>query len=163
MGGKGTECYYYHSSINGKIFATKIYEAIAPLTISADRGVKPDTALYASGLYECRETSAVACLIEIMFHDNLTDVNDYLSKVDVMALSMAKAIYSYLGIAYVETSKPTPVVIATTERERGIQMIFQVSKWAEDYIREFDAIQAKGINVWGLIPPKPQNPIYIYN
>lgn len=149
-GGKGTECYYYYKSPNGKNFASKIYNAVAPLTINSDRGCKPDNSLYSNGLYETRETTAVACLIEIVFHDNSSDVNDYLSKIELIAKALAKAVYDYIGLPYVEKNPEVKKDIGT-EREEAIKKICLVSKWAEDYIREFDSIQAKGINVWGLI------------
>jgi N-acetylmuramoyl-L-alanine amidase len=145
-GGKGTECYYYGTSPIGKRLADFVYNAVAPLTINSDRGCKSDFTLYSNGLAETRETTAIACLIEIMFHDNYVDVADYLTKIDTIALAIAKSLYSYFGIEYKIEYAPV-----TTEREKAIKMICQVSKWAEDYIREFDAIQAKGINVWGLI------------
>lgn len=126
-GGKGTECYYYYATQrDGKAWATAIYNAVAPLTISSDRGVKADNTLYSNGLAELRETNAVACLIEIMFHDNLIDVNDYLAKQDQIAKEIAKAIYAYFGIEYYVEPIPTP---EPTEKEKVIQYIDSQKGW----------------------------------
>lgn len=93
-GGKGTEIYHYPGSVNGKRFAEIIYNKIAPLTISPDRGIKT------ANFYVLRGTKMPAALIETMFHDNLTDVNDYLGKIEIIAQAMAKGIYQYFNINY---------------------------------------------------------------
>jgi N-acetylmuramoyl-L-alanine amidase len=146
-GGKGTEIYYSNYplfSSDSKKLAELIYNAVAPLTISSDRGVKADTSLFNSGLMETRDTTAIATLIEIMFHDNYIDVTDYLAKVEMIAKAIAKAIYKYFCMEYRDS-------IDANERETAIKMIKQVSQWHDVYIREFDILQARGINVWGLI------------
>lgn len=99
-GGQGTEVYYWDNDQNSKRLATCLYNNVAPLLKGVDRGIKSDHTLYDNGLYELRETNAVACLIEIMFHDNISDVNDYLSKIDAVGLAIAKAIYNYYNLNY---------------------------------------------------------------
>lgn len=138
-GGKGTECYYSNYPIlstQGKKLAQLIYDAVAPLTISSDRGCKADTTLFSTGLAETRETTAKACLIEIMFHDNLTDVNDYLQKDELIAINIAKAIYNYFGLAYY--TEPTPIpdpdpipdpTPEKTEKEKVIEFIDYHNAW----------------------------------
>jgi len=105
-GGDGTEIYYHFQNQQsgglGKKLAQFVYDAVAPLTLSPDNGVKADNSLYKSGLAELRETIAPAALIEIMYHDNKTDVNDYLGKIDKIALAIAKAFYQFYGIEYKE-------------------------------------------------------------
>jgi N-acetylmuramoyl-L-alanine amidase len=128
VGGKGTECYYHYATQrDGKAWATAIYNEVAPLTVSSDRGVKADNTLYSMGLAELRETTAVACLIEIMFHDNITDVNDYLAKVDVIAKSIAVAIYKYFDMAYLD-SIPVPIE-NKTEKEKVIEYVDGQKGW----------------------------------
>jgi N-acetylmuramoyl-L-alanine amidase len=149
-GGKGTECYYSNYpvySANGFILASKVYNAVAPLTVSSDRGVHADTVLYTKGLAETRDTTAIACLIEIMFHDNSVDVIDYLSKRDSIAKAIAQSIYDYFGMAYIETVTPTPI----GEREIVINYLNKVSKWSTTYVTEFDKLQNQNINVYGVI------------
>jgi N-acetylmuramoyl-L-alanine amidase len=94
-GGKGTEIYHYPNSANGLKLAQMIYNKVAPITVSADRGIKTN-----DWFYVIKNTVMEAVLIEIMFHDNLTDVNDYLSKIETIAQAIAKGIYQFFGINY---------------------------------------------------------------
>jgi N-acetylmuramoyl-L-alanine amidase len=106
-GGDGTESYYFGGnppSPESKHLATMLYNAVAPLTVAADNGVKSDRTLYSTGLYELGHTKAVAALTEIMYHDNVSDVNDYYTKMDQIAKAIAKAIYDYFGISYNEVT-----------------------------------------------------------
>jgi N-acetylmuramoyl-L-alanine amidase len=109
-GGKGTECFYYDGSPQSYKLAQCVYNRIAPLTSSADRGLK-----VGNGLYEVRETIAKACLPEIVFHDNISDVNDYLSKIEEVAQGIALAVYDYAGVKYSPTQpQPDPKTDDTT-------------------------------------------------
>jgi N-acetylmuramoyl-L-alanine amidase len=141
-GGKGTECYYYYASKSGgKAWAKCIYDAVAPLTISSDRGVRPDNILYNRGLYETRSTNATACLIEIMFHDNQVDVTDYLGKVDQIAQAIAKAIYRYLNLNYL-----------TNQNQKNYEKILhEVSPWSNIYIEDLKTMHKPDHNWHGLI------------
>ncbi len=141
---RGTECYYYHHNTGEGIrFAQMMYNVIAPITAASDRGCQPDNNLYDNGLGELRETDAPAALIEIMFHDNEADVIDYLGKIELIALTMAKVIYDFFGLVY------NPI---SSEKERAIQLLREVSKWADKvWIPEFEALENKGLNIWGLI------------
>jgi N-acetylmuramoyl-L-alanine amidase len=153
-GGKGTEIYYSNYPIysaNGFILASKVYNAVAPLTISPDRGIHADTVLYDRGLAETRDTMAIACLIEIMFHDNATDVKDYLSKQHDIAKAIAMSIYDYFGMSYYIEPTPQPTPTPTGEREKVIKYLNEVSNWSTKYVNEFDQLQNKGVNVYGVI------------
>lgn len=142
-GGKGTECYYYYKTgIEGKKLATILYNQVAPLTISNDRGVLPDNKLYTNGLYETRETNAPAALIEIMFHDNTVDVNDYLSKIDKIAYAIAQVPYLFYNIPYKTTS---------SEKDQAIAKLRKVSNYYNTWVSEFETLEKKGLNIWGLI------------
>lgn len=127
-GAQGTEVYYHYKG-SGKPLAEAVYNAVAPLTCAPDRGVHADNTLYTNGLAELRETTAPAALIEIMFHDNLNDVNDYLSKVNSIALALAKAIYSYFNVAY--------YVAPSRLDYRGI--IKKMSQYSNVWLAHFDA------------------------
>jgi|WetSurMetagenome_2_1015567.scaffolds.fasta_scaffold52260_3 N-acetylmuramoyl-L-alanine amidase len=147
-GGHGTECYYsnYPSfSASSKKLADLIYNAVATITAQSDRGCLADTVLYSHGLAETRDTTAVACLIEIMFHDNETDVKDYLSKIDIIAKAIAKAIYAYFGTTYAEEST------RETERDIAVKRIKEISKYSDTWIKEFDKLAQEGLNIWGLL------------
>lgn len=99
-GGQGTEV-WCSGSVLGTKLATLIYNGVAPHTIGLDRGVKVNT-----NYIEVGGVVAISCILEVMFHDRLEDVNDYLSKVDTIALAIAMSIYAYFGFNY---SPPTPV------------------------------------------------------
>jgi N-acetylmuramoyl-L-alanine amidase len=141
--GKGTESYYYNDSNEGKRLSTLLYNNVAPITSSPDRGIMSDRVLYSSGLYELRETVAVAALIEIMFHDNVVDVVDYLSKVEQIAKALAKAIYSYFNYPFYE---------GNSEKDQAIAKLVKVSSYANSvWIPEFTKLADRGLNIWGLI------------
>lgn len=99
-GAEGTEVYYYGpggKDSNSYKIASILYKHIAPLSPGGDRGVKPDTSLYSSGLYVIRNTKPPACLIEHFFHTNHEEVNDFLKTIDEYAKREAKAICEYFG------------------------------------------------------------------
>lgn len=130
-GGEGTEVYYSNYPIlsqESKNLATILYNNIALVLVGKDRGVKPDTNLYDTGLAETRDTTAKACLIEYFFHDNYADVVDYLNKVELVAINTARAIYEYFGIEYyVEPVVITPV--ESTEKTKAIKYIDELNAW----------------------------------
>lgn len=144
-GGRGTECYYWGGDNNATSIriARLLFDRVAPLTASADRGVKSDHSLFSNGLAELRETNAAATLIEIIFHDNLADVNDYLSKIDKIALAIAYSVYDYFGVQYKQ---------ALSDKDLAVQKLRSVSIYADSiWIPTFDKLAAEGKNIWGLI------------
>jgi N-acetylmuramoyl-L-alanine amidase len=142
-GGKGTEAYYYNDSNEGKRLATLLYNNVAPITALPDRGVMSDSVLYKSGLYELRETIAIAALIEVIFHDNVTDIQDYLSKVEQIAKAIAKSIYSYFNVNFVE---------GNSEKDQAIAKLVKSSSCANSvWIPEFTKLADRNLNIWGLI------------
>lgn len=155
-GGRGTECYYYwNTKADGKKWAQAIYDAVAPNTASSDRGCMPDNKLYSNGLYETRMTNAVAALIEIVFHDNLSDVNDYLAHVDQIALSIAKAIYKYFGMTYsppvTPQSQPQSQPSTGKASKRYDEILKEVTPWASIYLADLKTMSKPGHNWTGLI------------
>ena len=132
-GGEGTEVYYSNYPIlseESKKLATILYNNIASVLSGNDRGVKPDTNLYSTGLAETRDTTAKACLIEYFFHDNYNDVVDYLNKVELVAINTARAIYEYFGIEYyVEPVVITPDPLEPTEKEKAVKYIDELKAW----------------------------------
>ncbi len=65
----GTENYYYAGSTAEKTCATSLMTEMTKITnCPKNRGSKTDT------LAETRDTTAVAVLIEVAFHDNTSDV-----------------------------------------------------------------------------------------
>lgn len=134
-GGKGTEIYYYPTSSDGKKFATIMYDKISKITISSDRGIKTNTSFYV-----IRNTTAPAILIETMFHDNLTDVNDYLGKVDLIAKEMAKGIYDYFGMTYNDKS-----YTLTKKGDKGVNVTIIQNKLN----KYFDSLKISGDGDFG--------------
>jgi len=102
---EGTEVFYCGPlGITSKSYkiASILYKHISPLSEGGDRGVKPDTSLYSSGLYIIRHTIPPACLIEHIFHTNYAEVADFLMTLDEFAKAEAKAICEYFGVTWKE-------------------------------------------------------------
>jgi N-acetylmuramoyl-L-alanine amidase len=100
---KGTEVYYYGkggTGSNSYKLATALYKRISPLSPGKDRGVLPDNSLYDTGLYVIQHTNCPSVLIELFFHTNLSEVDDYLKHIDDYAKQEAMAICDYFGIKW---------------------------------------------------------------
>lgn len=99
---QGTEVYYHGNSLKGVAIATELYSQIAPLSKGKDRGVMSDTVLYTSGLYVLKNTNCPAALVEHIYHSNITEVDNYLGRVEEFAIAEARAICKYFGVSYKE-------------------------------------------------------------
>jgi len=99
---RGCEVYYsmYNKNGLGKLLATYWYNEVAKVTPTTDRGVKSDSVLYTKGLYELRETKAVAVLMEFFFHSNEEDVKFWFANKEAFAVGTAIAIYNFFGLTY---------------------------------------------------------------
>lgn len=99
---RGAECYYsmYNKNGLGLKMAQLWYNEISNVTPTTDRGVMKDSVLYSNGLYELRETNAVAALMEHFYHTSEADVTFYNANVDLFAMGTAIAIYKYYGYTY---------------------------------------------------------------
>lgn len=102
-GGVGTEAWYSQGSTKGKKLATCIYNEVAPITPNKDRGVKATTTLS-----EVRRTLAPACILEIIFHDNLEEANWKINNMDKTANAIVKGICAYAGKTFKPIQKPKP-------------------------------------------------------
>jgi N-acetylmuramoyl-L-alanine amidase len=108
-GGHGCEIYDHKNGGKGEEFARAIYKYIEPLTPSADRGVKEGYNLYGDGkpLYETAYTNAPAVLIEIAFHDNITDADFIINNMSAIATAITSGINEVANIeTYIDTYKP---------------------------------------------------------
>lgn len=97
---EGTSAFYCgQNSIlsKGFILASTLYKYAAKMSPGKDRGVKPDTVLYASGLYVIQHTTPPAALIEVIFHTNAAEVTDFLKNIDQYAKEQAKGWCEYFG------------------------------------------------------------------
>lgn len=88
-GGKGPEVYYYASSTKGKSLASNIESKLKDL-YGSSRGIKSDS------LTETKDTTAVAALVEIAFHDNSTDVTWMKNNKQKIADAIVSGIVAYL-------------------------------------------------------------------
>ena len=117
---EGTETYYYGQAgrtSNSYKLASLLYKHIAPLSPGDDRGVKPDTSLYKSGLTVIQNTNPPAALIEHIFHTNRMEVKHFISHVDMYAIEEAKAVCEFYGEKWVETSKKKDISVSTLVNE----------------------------------------------
>lgn len=64
--GEGTECYYNPNAEGSQALAENIYNRVAELTPTEDRGLKDGTASY----FEVANYQYAGCLLEVDFHDS---------------------------------------------------------------------------------------------
>jgi N-acetylmuramoyl-L-alanine amidase len=100
-GSKGTEIWYFTGSSTGFKLAKDIYDEVATLTPSPDRGIKPS-----KELRELNSTQSTAIILESVFHDNLDDVNYILTHMEKVAVGIVKGICKYVGQAFHDKVKP---------------------------------------------------------
>ncbi len=90
-GGSGPETWYYTSSTNGKKLAQKILTELKAISGAATgRTIEPSTSFI-----ELSQTSAVATIVEVAFHDNQTDVDWMLSHWSDIAQAICDGIGEY--------------------------------------------------------------------
>ncbi len=91
--GQGTEC-YYNSEIAGSLaLAENIYNRVAALTPTEDRGLKDQTQ---RDLYEIFKNVVPCCLLEVEFHDDVQTSQWILDHTQELAQSITDGIESYL-------------------------------------------------------------------
>lgn len=153
-GGRGCEVFCYKFGSTGEAFARSIYNNLAQLTPVKDRGVFQGYNYYGTGkhMYEVTYTNCPAALVEVDFHDSADGAKWIIDNIERVGVLFAKCILIYFNIPYIYINPPQSNNTSVgTDRETAIKTIQSVSNWAEDYIREFDLMQNKGINVFGLI------------
>lgn len=102
-GGKGCEVYTYSGAANELKYARPIYNEIAAVTQSNDRGLK------VANFAELRATTAMAVYCECEFHDNATIAQWIIENVDVIGKAIAKGMCASIGQAFSEdTPSPAP-------------------------------------------------------
>lgn len=102
-GGVGTLMLTYPTSVNNK-YVVNIYNEVANLTPTKDRGI-----ISRSNLYEINSTKCVCAYIEVEFHDNATTENWIDSNVDNIGKAIARGICKSDGKTFkesVSTQKP---------------------------------------------------------
>lgn len=110
-GASGTETWVYKGGPASEILGKCIHEEVVSVLGLPDRGYK-DGSPFGVKKAEVADTAATACLIELFFHDNATDIEKYKAKRGEVGIAVAKGMLKYLGIPYVQptgnTVKPVP-------------------------------------------------------
>lgn len=97
-GGEGTEVLCYPSSKSNK-YVTNVYNRVAKLTPTKDRGIKTSTSLY-----EIKHTKATCVYIECDFHDDKTIENWIDANVDNIGKAIAQGICAADGKTFKTSS-----------------------------------------------------------
>ena len=111
-GGKGCEVYVKEKTDSRLQYAQPIYDAVAALTPSSDRGIKT------AGFAEIKQTTATCVYCELEFHDNATRAQWIIDHVDDLGRAVAQGICKAVGKSFVEpgvdpTPEPTPAPAPT--------------------------------------------------
>lgn len=118
--GVGTDCYYNSSSEASKALAQAVYDPVAELTPTADRGLmdgsQSDSDTYQ---YEIGENKSPCCLIEVEFHDGPRVGQWILDNEDAIAQAIANGICNYLQVT--PTSAPAEASTETTSSGNPIE------------------------------------------
>lgn len=80
-------------SAKGKTLAQCIYNEVSAVTPTKDEGLK-----YRTNLGALNQTNAVACLIEMFYHDNAKDVEFYKNHKEEYCRAIARGIMKYCGV-----------------------------------------------------------------
>lgn len=95
---RGTDVYYYPTSVKGKRAADIIVENYRNIYPLPD---KVKTVASAS-LAELRRTKAPAVLIETAYHDNLADAEWIQENIGAIGRNLAQSIAQFLGVPFVD-------------------------------------------------------------
>lgn len=90
-GGSGPETWYYTGSTDGRRLANEILYNLHLIQGAATGRTVQSTTGYA----ELSQTTAIATIVEVAFHDNLTDVNWMLSNWNNIAQAIRNGINNY--------------------------------------------------------------------
>lgn len=93
---KGTDIYYYPTSVNGKRFAEIIEKNFKTIYPDPDRvNIVPTTSLG-----EVRQTKAPSVLIEVAYHDNPQDAQWIRDNIGNIGRVLAQSVAEYLGVPF---------------------------------------------------------------
>lgn len=129
---RGCEIFCYEKGIGseGEKLANAVYLQLAPITPTADRGVKQGKDFYGKGksMYELENTKMPASLIEIAFHDNPSDAQWIINNIEKIGVEIAKGILKYFKINYM------PIQIDTNVYYRVIAGSYNVKENADKQV-----------------------------
>jgi len=109
-GGHGTECFYNEDVPGSLALAESIYNRVAVLTPTDDRGIKNQ---YQRDLYEVNNNTGAVAFLEVEFHDDVTTSRWILNHVDDVAQAIKDGIVAYLN------NKKYGLMSETTEPSEG--------------------------------------------
>ena len=93
VGGEGTECYYNSEIPGSRELAENIYNRVAELTPTEDRGLKDQEQ---RDLYEIMNNHYPCCLLEVEFHDSVSGSQWILDNQDETAKAIKDGIVAFL-------------------------------------------------------------------
>ncbi len=93
VGGQGTECFYNSTITGSRALAENVYNRVAELTPTEDRGLKDETQ---RDLYEIINNRYPCCLLEVEFHDNADGSQWILDNQDALAKAIKDGIVAYM-------------------------------------------------------------------
>ncbi|MDL2217129.1 N-acetylmuramoyl-L-alanine amidase [Christensenellaceae bacterium OttesenSCG-928-M15] len=107
---RGSEMYYYPSSVNGQRLATLLADEFREIYPIPDRvRIMPTTSIG-----EVRLTKAPSVLMEVAYHDNTEDANWIVNNITTMAESIGKALAEYFGTPFASPVAPWTGTVITT-------------------------------------------------
>jgi N-acetylmuramoyl-L-alanine amidase len=92
-GGRGCVAFAYAPNTQSDFFAHCVYNQVAALTPTTDRGIQ-----YRPSLAEVGQTKATACLVEVAFHDSKEDAKFILENIEKIGIAIANGIKAYCKI-----------------------------------------------------------------
>jgi N-acetylmuramoyl-L-alanine amidase len=111
-GGQGTEGFYNPNKIGSQKLAQCVYDAVAILTPTKDRGLKNGMLQFdGQGFAEIRDPHMACTLIELEFHDNAPGAKWIIDHINALGVAVAQGILKYLGIVWKPIVTPKPPVI----------------------------------------------------
>mgnify|MGYP004641974851 FL=1 len=93
---RGSDIYYYPSSVEGKRAANLVAEAIKTIYPDPNRV----RALGTTAIGEVRQTRAPSVFVELAYHDNPEDANWIISNLDPIARTIVLALTEYFNIPF---------------------------------------------------------------
>lgn len=101
----GSRVYYYREGSNGQRLAENIYQYLAPLTPTDDRGTDDGSRAYGGlGYYELRRTRPPAVIIEVGCHSSPAEADFIISNLYEIGVAIAQGILAYFGLPYTPPS-----------------------------------------------------------
>ncbi len=96
--GRGTEAYYHPDRDGGKELAQSVYNEVARVTPTPDRGIKDGMAAFNGvGYAEIREPKMAATLVEVEFHDKADLAKWIMDNIEALGEAIAEGIMDYMG------------------------------------------------------------------